>query len=133
MLAIRTANITAPMSVPEVKTGSLNRRRFTAGTCAVSSRQTNSASATSATDAAATMSSRLEPVVLLALLEEELERREPDGEQRDAEPVHVPPLLGGAAAAFAARMSSGSCTKRQTMKRPSTPTGRLMKKIHDQW
>ena len=38
-----------------------------------------------------------------------------------------------AARAYAARMSSGSWTKRQTMDSPSAPTGRLMKKIHDQW
>ena len=31
-----------------------------------------------------------------------------------------------APAALAARTSSGSWTKRQTMKSPSTPTGRLM-------
>jgi hypothetical protein len=33
---------------------------------------------------------------------------------------------------FEARMSSGSRTNRQTMNSPSAPTGKLMKKIHDQ-
>ena len=48
--------MTAPMAVPEVKSGSLNSRRFTAGTLARSSRQTKRARATKANRAQATMS-----------------------------------------------------------------------------
>ena len=47
-----------------------------------------------ATTASTEMVVRLEPVVAAALLEHVLQRRQPDGEQGDARPVHVLALLG---------------------------------------
>ena len=109
----------------------LKRRRFTTGAVAVSSRTTKATSATSRRGSrrrsSASRTSRC--------------ARPPRGSTRAStgrpRAARSPPSRCGAARArraawFCRRMPSSSCTNEATMKRPTAPMGRLMKKIHDQ-
>ena len=117
MIDISIANMTPPMSVPDRNTGSLNRRRFTAGTVRGELADDEGDERDDGDAARSTvMSARLEPVVAAAFLEHVLQRGE-----ADAHAARCPTSRGSCAAsrprrAVGARMSSGSCTKRVTMK-----------------
>jgi hypothetical protein len=103
----------------------LKSERLTAGTLADSSRRAKAIRAMAATMAQAVMTR-----------ESNQESRSPSSRkycraerptERSAMPCQSMFFFCSAAALrLAARTSSGSWTKRQTMKRPSAPTGRLM-------
>ena len=113
------------MIVPERNTLSLNSDRSTAGTGAVSSRMTKAASRKKA-----------RKVQIATGIEENQSLRLPSSSTycSEARPTVMRTMpcqsrflrCSAARSRLARRMSSGSCTKRVTMKMPSRPTGRLM-------
>ena len=125
VIDIRIANIIAPIRVPERNTRSLNSDRSTAGTGAVSSRITNAASTNTATNAAAVITRDENQSLRLPSSRTYCSAASPT--VISTIPTQSRFLRWAAARAwFSRRMSSGSCTKRVTMKMPSSPIGRLM-------
>ena len=125
VIDIRTENMIDPMIVPERNTLSLNSDRSTAGTGAVSSRMTKAVSRKKA-----------RKVQIATGIEENQSLRLPSS--RTYCSAASPNVMrrtpcqsrflrcSAARSRLERRMSSGSCTKRVTMKMPSRPTGMLM-------
>jgi hypothetical protein len=75
---------------------------------------------------------RAEPVVFLALVEDELKRAEAGGEQAEAEEVELEAALLADFSDLALAMCGGSSTRRLVRKSESIAMGTLMKKIQRQ-
>ncbi len=122
---INIANITAPIIVPEKNTGSLKSATSTAGTRALSSRTTSSASDTIE-----------KSVINLISPESNQSLRLPSSSTywSDPRPAMRRPMphqsmflrCRSARCCIAARTSGGSCTKRDTITSDTMHTGMLM-------
>ena len=125
MVAMRSANMSDPMSVPDANTGSLKRRMFTAGTAHVSSRMMNAAMSTSAAQ---------KPSVICRDSNQSFCWPSSSTYCSAHRPLTIRPMphqstslrCAAARARFCATISSSSWTKAATMARPRIPTGTLM-------
>ena len=79
-----------PRKLPELKLMSFRIRRLTAGLSAVSSRTTNKSKAHEGGDGKIPYHVRGEPVLLVALLQHDLERPEPDGHEEQTREIDLP-------------------------------------------